>query len=193
MKKKMINILVILIICAITLTSMAAYILGFGVTAKAHKSDCIIVLGCSVYGETPSVFLQRRLGKGIELYNKGYAPYIIVSGGKGSGEDITEAEAMKRFLISKGIPEDKIMLEDKSENTMSNIENSKMVMDKHNFKSAIIVSNYFHLKRASLMAKKVGIKEVGFAGVFVTKYIFLEISGLYREIPGIAKFLITGR
>ncbi|BDR67751.1 YdcF family protein [Clostridium tetani] len=161
----------------------------FGRNSKAEKSDCIIILGCSVYGETPSPFLQWRIEEGYRLYKEGYGRYILASGGKGPGESISEAEAMKRYLISKGVKEEYIIKEDKSTSTMENLKNCNKIMEKKGLKNAVIVSNKYHLKRASLMTKKVGI-DSSFSGVYVTSYKKHEIYGFIREIPALLKFYI---
>mgnify|MGYP000947005593 FL=1 len=171
--------------------ALAISIYSFGKNSKGEKSDCVIVLGCSVYGETPSPFLQWRIEEGYRLFKEGYARYIIVSGGKGPGENISEAEAMKRYLIDKGVKEKFIIKEDKSKTTMENLVNSRTIMDGRGFSKAIIVSNKYHLKRASLMAQKVGI-DASFSGVYVTPYKSHERIGFIREIPGLLKFYILG-
>lgn len=164
----------------------------FGITAKPKESDCILVLGCQVRGTTLSQFLKARLDKGIELYNQGFAKYIIVSGGQGPGEDITEAEAMKIYLISKGVDGKNIIMEDRSGNTLENIKNSKQIMDEKGFKTAVIISNKYHLKRASVMARKAGVN-ASYSGTFVSRYFLNEIYGFFREIPGIIRLYILGR
>ncbi|WP_034869141.1 YdcF family protein [Clostridium lundense] len=175
----------------LTLT-LGVSIYNFGKNSKGEKSDCIIVLGCSVYGENPSPFLQWRTEEGYRLFKEGYADFIIVSGGKGPGESISEAEAMKRYLLKKGVKEEFIIKEDQSKTTMENLINSKRIMEKKGFNKSIIVSNKYHLKRASLMAKKVGI-DASFSGVYVSDYKSHERMGFIREIPGLLKFYITGR
>ncbi|WP_333887575.1 YdcF family protein [Clostridium sp.] len=162
-------------------------IIYFGKNAKPEKSDCIIVLGCKVYGSTPSPFLLWRLNEGLELYRKGYGKYIVVSGGKGPGENISEAKAMKNYLVYKGVDSSKIIMEDKSMSTMENLSNSKKVMEEKAFKSAVIVSNEYHLKRASLMAESQGI-DGSYSGVFVYLYKSREITGYIREIPALWKY-----
>ncbi len=191
--RKLVVVIKYTFITGILICTFLGVIIGlFGLTAKPKKSDCIIILGCQVRGTTLSQFLKKRLDKGIEIYNKGFADYIIVSGGQGPGEDITEAEAMKRYLISKGISENKIIVEDKSRNTMENLKYSKKLMVEKGFDMAIIVSNKYHLKRASVMAKKVGIN-ASYSGVFLSRYILDEIYGFFREIPGIIRLYILGR
>ncbi len=181
-------------VCFITIAFVAVLltefqIVFFGEDTKPERSDCIIVLGCRVYGTTPSPFLTGRLDRGLELYNEGYGKYIIVSGGKGEGESISEAEAMRQYLLSKGMDNSKIIAEDKSSSTMENLINSKKIMDAMGFHSAVIVSNKYHLKRASLMAKSQHIKG-SYSGVFISSYKAHEISGYIREIPAVWKYYI---
>ncbi len=176
----------ILAVCIITCAFQIVY---FGESAKPQKADCIIILGCRVYGSTPSPFLVWRTEQGFKLFKEGYAKYIIVSGGKGTGEDISEAQAMKTYLVSKGMDPSKIIMEDKSGSTMANLINSKDIMENKKMKTAIIVSNKYHLKRASLMAKHQGIKAT-YSGVFVKPYKSHEITGYFREIPALIKYYI---
>lgn len=164
-------------------------IIRFSMKAKPKVSDCIVVLGCQVKGTYPSPFLQTRLNEVVRLYKEGYGKYIIVSGGKGNGEDITEAMAMKTFLLDKGIDENKIVMEDKSRNTMENLVFSKNVMDYIGFKSAVVVSNKYHLKRASLISKSLGMN-ASYSGVFVSQYKFTEYKGYVREVLGVLRFLV---
>lgn len=193
MLRKVVMAIKYLVIAGVLICTFLGVVIGlFGVTARPRKSDCIIILGCQVRGTTLSQFLKKRLDKGIELYNGGFADYILVSGGQGPGEEITEAEAMKRYLLSQGIDENKIIIEDKSGNTMENLRYSKDVMNKKQLNTAIVVSNKYHLKRASVMAKKVGLN-ASYSGVFISRYIFDEIYGFFREIPGIIRLYIFGR
>jgi uncharacterized SAM-binding protein YcdF (DUF218 family) len=164
----------------------------FGITARPKKSDCIIILGCQVRGTTLSQFLKARLDKSIEIYNEGLAKYIIVSGGQGPGESITEAKAMEIYLVSNGIDENNIIMEEKSSNTMENLQYSKNIMIEMKLNTAIVVSNKYHLKRASVMAKRVGLN-ASYSGIFVSKYFFNEVYGFFREIPGIIRLYILGR
>jgi uncharacterized SAM-binding protein YcdF (DUF218 family) len=158
-----------------------ASIIVFGISAKPKKSDCIIVLGCAVYGDFPSPFFREKLNKAFELYKKDYARYIIVCGAKGAGENISEAEAGKRYLIGKGVLPEFILKEDRSFSTYENLLNAKRIMNRRGFKSAIIVSNMFHLERAYLIAKKLKIN-ASVSGVYVQQYSYEEYKGFIREI-----------
>ena len=189
MVKKLNRIKYLLIAFILLMILMEADIIIFGLRSKPIKSDCIIILGCSVYGTNPSPFLKSRLMEGINLFKEGYAGYIIVSGGKGPGEDISEADAMKSFILSKGLKEENIIVEDKSKTTMENLTFSKEKMKEKNFKSAIVVSNKYHLKRVSLMVKRLNING-SYSGVFLKQYKGLEVKGFIREVPALIKYYI---
>lgn len=192
MRKNIRTILVLIIALGIFFVGFASFqIINMWVKAKPKKSDCIIILGCMVRGTTPSPMLQARLNEGIRLHNEGYAEHIIVSGGQGPGEDITEAEAMEKYLISKGINKSKIIKEDKSRSTFENLVFSKKKMEQYGFKTALIISNKYHLKRASLMAEKNGIM-ASYSGVFLSQYKWHEAYGFLRETIALWKFYILG-
>lgn len=125
-----------------------------------YDEDGIIVLGCGLKddGETVSFSLEKRLEASIKYFKKNPQAMIVVSGGQGSDENISEALAMEKYLISKGIPENKILMEDKSTSTYENFEFSKRVLDeyfKDDYKVAFTTNNY-HIFRANSTAKKVG-------------------------------------
>ena len=177
---KMIGTLIVIVILSEVYIFSAEYFNG------PKKSDAIIVLGCKVTGEEPTRFLYERTLKAGELYKKGYAQYIILSGGKGEGENISEAECMKRILISEGIEDEKLILEDKSTNTYENLVNSKKIMDEKYFEDAVIVSNKFHLRRAKMISEKLGLKG-SYSGIFLKDKWYKEIYGGLREILGLIK------
>ena len=185
---KLLGILIGSVIIAFIILELI--IISFGVNSKPKKSDAIIVLGCAVYGNYPSPFFRARLDEALRLYNKGYSRYIIVSGGKGPGENISEAEAGKEYLVARGVPTKFILVENKSFSTYENLLFSKQIMDSNSLKKAVIISNRFHLKRASIIARKVGIK-ASFSGVFVDKYVHEEIHGFLREVPALLYSYLT--
>lgn len=164
-------------------------VFSFGQFAKPVKSKCIIILGCSVYGKTPSPFLKERLDQGIKLYKDGYGKVIIVSGGKGSGEQISEADAMYNYLIKNGISNSKIIKENKSETTYENIYNCEKIMAQKNINDAVIVSNKFHLFRAYIIGKKLKLSGT-YSGIFVSSYKLQEMKGYLREVPAVFKSLV---
>jgi uncharacterized SAM-binding protein YcdF (DUF218 family) len=126
-----------------------------------QKADYLIVLGAGLNGEEPSLTLLERLYKGLEYLNKNTDTKVIVSGGKGQGERIAEAEAMKRFLVDNGVDEARIIKEDKSTSTMENFVFSKelIIGDGGSEKSVIaIITNDFHIMRSKMLARRNGIE-----------------------------------
>jgi uncharacterized SAM-binding protein YcdF (DUF218 family) len=132
-------------------------------------ADYIIILGARVEGEIPSLALQYRIDAAANYMKKNKETLAIASGGQGPGEDITEAEAIKRGLLKHGVDGNRIILEDKSTDTVENITFSKKLIPDH-LETGLIVSNDFHLYRAKSIAKDQG----------------LSLQGIPAETPTIA-------
>lgn len=128
--------------------------------------DYIVVLGAGIRGTSLTTTLKDRLDKTIEYVNKtGYDGDIIVSGGKGPGEDMTEAEAMNRYLVENGIHKNKVILEDKATSTYENLNFSKKIIEELSGKGIedldiLVVTTDFHAMRSNMLAKKNGYKDV---------------------------------
>lgn len=124
-----------------------------------YDENAVIVLGCGIRGERVSVGLAKRLNKAYEYHLQNPEAVIIVSGGQGPQEDISEALAMKRYLINKGVPEDKIIMEDKSTSTIENFRFSHEIMKEKGFSdsSVVFVTNGYHVYRAASYAKAEGL------------------------------------
>ncbi len=124
-----------------------------------YNEETVIVLGCGIRGERVSVGLAKRLNKAYEYHLQNPEAVIIVSGGQGPQEDISEALAMKRYLINKGVPEDKIIMEDKSTSTIENFRFSHEIMKEKGFSdsSVVFVTNGYHVYRAASYAKAEGL------------------------------------
>jgi len=128
---------------------------------NARRADVIIVLGSAVWpGERPSPSLYARTQHAIALYQAGYAPYLIFCGGLG-GNPPTEAEVMRRLAARAGIPASAMILEDQSHSTEESLRNAKALMVERELQRAIIVSDPFHLYRAEIIARDVGIEAYG--------------------------------
>jgi len=117
------------------------------------KSDVIIVLGTSIKDGEPSTVFKERINHGIYLYNKGVAEKILFTGGLGKGQSQTESEVAKTYALKNGIPNAAIITEEKSTSTYENFKESKHIMDSLGLKTALIVSDPFHIKRAMTFAE----------------------------------------
>lgn len=116
--------------------------------------DAVIVLGCAVVGSRPSSTMVARTEAAYEYYLKNPKAVFVLSGGMGPQEELTEAEAMKKLLLSAGIPEDQLLLEEKATSTSENFRFSKEILDayfKNDYKAAF-VTNDFHCYRAGRLA-----------------------------------------
>lgn len=114
-----------------------------------------VVLGCRVYGERASLSLVERLEAAYAYLEENPEAVCVVSGGQGTGEDISEAECMYRWLVAKGIDENRIYKEDQSTSTDENISFSKQVIEENGLNENIaIVTSEYHSYRAGIIAKE---------------------------------------
>lgn len=142
------------------------------------ETDYLIILGAGIKGEEVSLSLKERLDKGIQYLSWYPGTEVVVSGGQGPGEKIPEAEAMKRYLVGKGIESKRILMEDKSTSTMENFKFSKALLpDKNNLK-IMIVTNDFHMLRAKMLAKR---NEFYPYGITCNTPISVRINSYIRE------------
>ncbi len=155
-------------------------IIVVGYQAQPVPSDTIIILGAKLIGHTPSTILRLRLDEGIKLYQAGYASTIIVSGGQGKDEIISEAAGMQEYLINHGIPAKSILLDDQSANTYQNLTNAKIIMQKEGLQTAIIVSNASHIRRSLILAHNLGLQASGSPAPMANN-IYLTTTQYLRE------------
>ncbi len=130
---------------------------------ESKDYDAIVVLGCGLRnGKEMSGTLQYRLDKAIELYELKQVP-IVVSGGQGFDELVTEASVMKAYLVENGVPESDVYEEDKSTSTEENFAFSKVILDElfTDDYSIVFTTNDFHVYRSSKYMEKSGLKGFG--------------------------------
>ena len=127
--------------------------------------ETLVVLGCRVYGERPSLSLQERLDVALVYLEEHPETYCVVSGGQGDGENISEAECMYRYLTDRGIDGIRIFKEDASTTTRENLEYSLAVIEENGLPQEIaIVTSEYHQYRASLVAKELGLSNTAVCG-----------------------------
>lgn len=125
--------------------------------------DAIIILGAALVNNKPSSALSMRLYTGYEYLKSNPETIVIVSGGKGKGKIVSESSVMKKYLLDKGIEENRIIEEDKSTSTKENFLYSKEILD-NRFKSdysIAFVTNDFHVLRSGFYAKDAGFNDSG--------------------------------
>lgn len=130
-----------------------------------QKPDYLVVLGAGLRGRSISASLLYRLETALDFHDMYPDLKIVVSGGQGEGEDMTEALAMKNFLVDNGVDPSLIIMEDKSTNTYENFLYTKNVLEEETRKedfTITIISNNFHMYRAKFLAKEVGFNTYGY-------------------------------
>lgn len=181
---------------AAVLFILALIISVFMIKAANNKPDnasVLVVLGCRVKGEKPSLMLEKRINAAYEYLAQNPDAVAVLSGGQGSDELISEAECMYRELVKKGIDPVRLILEDKSVNTRENIRNSFHIIAEKGLDGKIageiaVVTNEFHQYRAKLIAHKEG-KEV--SAVTADTMLFLLPTYWVRDCLGCAYEIIT--
>jgi len=132
------------------------------------NADYVILLGSQIREDGPSLDFKARIDTAYEYLMENPSPLLIATGAKGYNEPISEAQGAKDYLLSKGFPEERILLEDKSYSTLQNIENAReIIKEKGNDPEEakiVIVSAYYHLFRADYLARKLGFREISTAG-----------------------------
>lgn len=130
--------------------------------SPAEKNDAMLILGAQVKGTKespcPSQSLKERLDKGLEYWQAHQEMTIIVSGGQGDDEPVAEGEVMGDYLIQNGVPSTQIIREKQAASTKENIAFSRRLFP---FDKILIVTSDFHICRAKLLAKRMGIRAQG--------------------------------
>lgn len=149
----------LIVIGLVVFVSIESLIIKEANSKYDKASDYVIVLGSRLYGKKPAPLLRYRLEAAVDYHQKNPHTFIIVSGGQGHGEKISEAKAMKDYLVARGVDESLIIEEDKSTNTSENIRFSKQIIEsrtKENY-DVVIITNGFHCYRSVWLAKNNGI------------------------------------
>jgi len=180
----------VVVVCFITISGIVGLLVFEGNETPSDNADYVIVLGAHVFGEKMSANLRYRVEAACDYLKRNPDTKAVLSGGQGQGEDITEAEAMRRYLVQEGIEEERLLIEGDSVNTEENIRNSaKLIEDKS--KRVVIISNGFHIYRAKGIAKKQGYENVEGLGCKIHPYSIL--NSYVREAAAVIKYKLCGQ
>ncbi|MGK8525186.1 YdcF family protein [Nocardia asteroides] len=163
------------------------YTLCYGLLPYRPGMDAIVVHGAGlVDGDVPPL-LAARLDRAIAVYRReaaaGHAPLVIVSGGRGPDEEVSEASAMAEYLIGRGVPEDRVVREDQSGTTEENLLFTKRLLGERGAATRmVLVTSNFHILRTAILARRLDLDaEVTGAG---TAFYYLP-SALLREFAAL--------
>src|SRR5215475_14573062 len=143
---------------AVELRHVAQAIQRQSVLDEARPSDAIIVLGAAEYRGKPSPVLEARLNHALYLYLKGMAPRIITTGGAGGDPVFTEGSVGRSYLTARGVPPEAIVVEREAESTAQSVAAVAEIMRRMNLKSAIVVSDGYHIFRVKRMLQSSGLE-----------------------------------
>lgn len=175
---------------ALVLVVVEGIIIRYGTAVPSPGADYVLVLGCQVKGTNPTYALTKRLDAAYDYLMDNPDTMVILSGGQGPGEDVTEAHAMAEYLKKKGFPETRMLLEDKSQNTDENIRYSMKLMESPNA-AVVLVTNHFHVFRGVGVARKQGLTNVEGLGASTKWY---TVPNQYvREAFAVLKYKLWGQ
>jgi uncharacterized SAM-binding protein YcdF (DUF218 family) len=128
-----------------------------GRTDDRDRVDAIVVLGAAQYDGRPSSQLRARLDHALTLWETDVAPVVMVTGGKQPADRFTEAEASRRYLVDRGVPDDAILMENIGRTTYESLESAAAILRAADIDDVVLVSDPFHMKRSELIASGFGL------------------------------------
>ena len=147
----------IVLILVLYWTYLYREIRSWAIRDEAQKAEVIVVLGAAQYNGRPSPVLKARLDHAYELYQQGFAPAIITTGGYGPDPNFSEAQVSTRYLVQRGVDMGNIITEQGSGTTYDSIQAASELLKAKGWTTALVVSDGFHLYRAKRMFSDNGI------------------------------------
>jgi len=155
-----------------------------GLTDHPGAADLAVIPGNTVHEDgTVSDRLKARLDTALDLYQQGYFKTILVSGGIGR-EGQNEAKAMHNYLVERSIPAAAIFLDETGNNTALTALHTKALMERHGWRSVLIVTHYYHIPRCRMLFANTGIETI-FTAHAIPAFAFRDLYSLPREIAAI--------
>jgi uncharacterized SAM-binding protein YcdF (DUF218 family) len=125
---------------------------------EAQPAEAIVVFGAAQYDGRPSPVLRARLDHAADLWRRELAPYIVVTGGKQSGDRFTEATASANYLIAEGVPDEAILREVSGDSSWDSLAAAARFMRGRGIDEVLLVSDPFHSARIKAMAGELGLR-----------------------------------
>jgi uncharacterized SAM-binding protein YcdF (DUF218 family) len=125
---------------------------------ETRSADAIVVFGAAEYAGHPSPVYRARLDHAYTLFEQGLAPVIITTGGSGKDVKFSEGQVGRDYLAKRGVPDVNLIAETQAGDTEQSAERVAVIFDANSWKTAILVSDAYHLYRAKRMMEREGIK-----------------------------------
>ncbi len=120
-------------------------------------ADAIVVLGSAQYNGVPSSIFEARLEHALALWEEGVAPVVVTVGGKAAGDEFTEAEAGRAYLVDAGVPEESLLAVPEGVDTLESMRAVGAAYGERGWSSAVLVTDPWHAMRAERMAEDAGV------------------------------------
>ena len=172
----------------VSVVTLMSWVLVSGQTdPAAGGAKTAIVLGAQVRGEEPGGILRSRLDAALDYMQENPDCAVILAGGQGGGEDLSEAQAMYNYLVAHGADESRLYRESSSSTTLENLRLSQDLAAREglDLDGVCLITSEFHLARAEYLAARLGIDAAGYAAE--SHPWFLKINYALREIPAFVK------
>lgn len=132
----------------------------WGARDMARPADAIVVLGAAQYAGRPSPVLKARLDHAVDLWKRGLARRLVLTGGRGTGDTISEAAVGRRYALKAGVADSAILLEGDGRTTSASLAAVAQIMKEEQLERAILVSDPFHMLRLQILARRFGVESV---------------------------------
>jgi len=161
---------------------------------ERRSADAIVVLGAAQFNGVAGAVFEARLDHAVELYKEGYAPYLVVTGGKLPADRTTEAATARRWAIAHGVPAEAILSEDQGRTTLESLEAVSSIFRANDLRSAVFVSDETHMLRVLRMASDQGM--VAWGSPTRTSPTDLDAGrrarAMLHELAGLAAYFVGG-
>jgi uncharacterized SAM-binding protein YcdF (DUF218 family) len=162
---------------------LAVWTISFSRQRSERLSDAAIVLGAAVQDGKPSPVFAARLDHAIDLHKRGIVRHLVLTGGIGEGDNVSESAAGAAYSIARGVPTEQIFTESVSQTTLQNLVEARRLLQSAGLKSALLVSDPLHMRRACVMARNLGM-DIEASPTPTSRYQSLgsQIPFLFREL-----------
>lgn len=180
----------IIALCVLLLTILKMREIYAAGKTKISAQKVIIVLGCRVRGDEPSLSLIKRVDAAYKFLLFNPESVAILSGGQGKDENISEAQCMQQLLYARGISKNRLILEERSTSTDENIRFSLQIIETLDLdRNVAIATSEYHQKRAANICKKYGLNSTPVSSktkrtllpTFLLRELFAEIKEKSRH------------
>lgn len=132
-------------------------VIAWALLDDARKADAIIVMGAAQYQGRPSPVLRGRLDHALVLWQEGLAPRVVLTGGIGEGDTVSEAAVGRMYMLRHGVPDTAILLEHEGRTSAQSLRAAADLLHARGLENAMVVSDPFHMLRLEILGRRFGI------------------------------------